>query len=215
MALLSVALTEARALLNDPAGTLWTDAFLLPFAQKAHREMQIKIACNGLPVLKKKTAVIDVLAGATDLGVDQPADLIEPIAMSERATGTTDLFVPMIERDRKPDEIVGSTLRYWWWEEETIRFLGATTTRDIQLYYLKGLTVPAAGGASIGLLLGETYIGPRTAALAGASIGNNTVLDTWTPDADARIEDIVKYNVQGQQNLPVRRRAYRPRRRVY
>lgn len=212
MATVSTALESARTLLNDDAATLWTDAVLLPKVREAHRELQVALTLNGLPVIKEVSAIIDVPASTLTLPT-QPADIVEPIWMKERPDGgTADDFVDMEEVDFLPDVLQAEDLHYWAWREEVISFVGATTAREVQLRYKKGLPTINGGSDSIGFVYGELYLGPRTAAIAALSVGNKSVHDDLTSLAMNNIDKILRMNVLGQQHLPARRKPYRRRR---
>jgi hypothetical protein len=88
-------LTEAKGLLNDPSGYIYPDDKLIPLLQKAYGELQTKMMLNGLPVLKEQTTPIVVNAGVVALadGALLPTDLVYPIELAERASGSTELFV--------------------------------------------------------------------------------------------------------------------------
>src|SRR3989304_3632608 len=91
MALVSVALDQARAVLNDTSSPpkFYTNTVLLPHLKEAHRELQVLLWENGLPVIKEVTAVIDVAANATSLGANLPVDILEPKAVALAATSIT------------------------------------------------------------------------------------------------------------------------------
>jgi hypothetical protein len=201
MANVDVALKIARTYLGDDRGVKFTDATLMPKLQQAHRELQLKLWLNGLPVTKEVSAIFTVPAGAVDLGVNQPTDLIEPQLMKEKAVGEPiSRFIDMTEVNELPDVDQSDSLRYWCWREEIITLLGATTTREVRLDYIKGLTIPVLKTDPIGFILGEAFLGPRTAALAGADSNE---------DAQNRLSEIIAANVRGSQSLPTRRRPYR------
>lgn len=211
MANTSVALDTARTLLNDDAGTLWTDAVLLPKLKEAHREMQTKLVLAGIPVIKAATAVLSVPANTTDLTsvVGYPTDLIEPTWLKERTPGQQERdFVDMTEVADVPNLNPTTELIYWCWIGEKILLLGAVVNRDVKIRYMKGITVPVAGTSPIGFLFGESYLGHRTAALSASSVGNKTAHDELTQEANMKFQEIVALNIKGGQNLPARKRPY-------
>jgi len=211
MASASVAFNEARALLNDVAATLFTDAVLLPSLQKAHRELQVLLWENGLSVIKEVTAVIDVAIGATSLGASLPADILEPKTLQERADGSTseDDWVNVSETDNLPRVDPTTRISYWAWREEVIEFIAPTTAREVKLRYLKGLTVPTSGSSAIGLIFGELYLGPRLASIAVQTLGNTTRASELIDDAAFWIPKILAANVKRGQAIPTRRIPYR------
>lgn len=173
MALLSEALATARTWLNDDAGTNWTDGSLIPKAQEAHRELQVKLWNVGSPAVRKQSAEITITAGATTVA-SAPADILTPFKIQEYAASAETLAnaTDMTEVFFLPNKAVGSKLDYWAWKEEAIALLGASVDRKIVIYYRKKITIPVLTTDQIGILFGELYIGARTAAMAYGSAGN-------------------------------------------
>lgn len=219
MATLEAAFVDARAFLNDTLGgdasALWSNAALQPFVPHAHRELQIKLDLNGIPVIRNKSAVIVVPANTTNLvtAALQPASLIVPISIKEGDHLVTPITSEVSEVDFPPDVVKGTSLNYWSWLNEAIQFVGATTIRDILLFYKGGITIPANSAAAIGFIFGEQYLGPKIAGLAAGSVGNTTALAELTAMADKSIDTIIRYNVNNAQGLPARRMPYRRSRR--
>lgn len=214
MATLLKAFQDARPLLNNSntSPELWSNQRLLSFVPKAHRELQILLWENGLPVIKEVSAVIDVAALSTTLTL--PSDLIVPVRLSERADGSTEEFARMEELSFESATITQTEiLRYWCWREEEVKFVGSTANREVKMDYLKGLTIPTLVTSSIGFIFGEMYLGPRIAALAAHSVGNSSSAAEFTADAERWVEKIVNANVKNQQGLPIQRVPYRRSRR--
>jgi hypothetical protein len=198
MALTNVALATARTLLNDDNATVWTDPILLPKLQEAHRELQTDLWLVGSPVVREVTVPILVTLGNTDLGANQPQDLIAPTSLkeAESANGT---WVDMTEVNYIPFDVAKtSKLVYWAWRGEKILFLGATASRYVVVFYRKLITIPTTANDPIGIIFGELYLGARTAALAAGSVGNKDVYDSITALAKANFEKVVAAN-RGQQ----------------
>ena len=214
MSLAAVAFTTARSLLNDAAGTLWTDTVLLPFLQEAHRELQVRLDLEGIPVIKNISAILSVPSGNTNLSQlpGFPTNLVKPELLKERKVGQLDRdFIEMNEVSFIPNEQQTDRLRYWSWIGEQITTLGATGATEVLIRYWGGLALPLSGADNLGFLYAENYIGPRTAAIAAGSVGNDTIRTQQGTEADAKLDFVIRMNVKGMQNLPVRRRPYRRR----
>jgi hypothetical protein len=208
-------LTEAKGLLNDPSGYIYPDDKLIPLLQKAYGELQTKMMLNGLPVLKEQTTPIVVNAGVVALadGALLPTDLVYPIELAERASGSTELFVDMTETDWEPTAIPTNRLNYWNWREEEIKFLGATVNREVRIRYMKGLTRITATTTPVTILNSTTFLGARCATIAAFVIGNNPARATaLSDDAGSALSDLLAILVKRGQGLPVRRRVNRFRR---
>lgn len=211
----STVLTEAKGLLNDPSGYIYSDDKLIPLLQKAYGELQTKMMLNGLPVLKETSVAIDVVAGTVVLGDGSglPTDFIYPIELGERADGSTELFEDMEETDWEVTEQATDRLRFWNWREEEIKFLGATTAREVRIRYMKGLTRITAVSTPIAVNNATTFLAARCAAVAAFVIGSNpTRAEALQGDAGSALSDLLGILVKRQQGLPVRRRVNRYRR---
>jgi hypothetical protein len=216
MALASAALNSARTYLNDQNQQIWTDPILIPFLQEAYKDLLLVLWLNGLPVVREKAASITVPAGSLNLGVNQPADLLEPIWIKERQPGSSEDWIPMIETDFEPDWQAENTLRWWTWREEKINFVGATVDRAVLIQYMKTLSMPVVATDPLNFIYADFFLGPQTAGYAANSVGNTTLSKEcmWIQGiqvgfAGAKLDMIIRSNVKGQQNLPARRIPYR------
>lgn len=197
----SVALATARTLLNDDGGQLWLDVSLIPKLQEAHRELQVQLRANACPVTRG-TATSSVSAGSTTLGTP-PNDILEPITLWEKAAADPDsAYVRMTEYDPLPIVAQTSRLIWWKWTNEFIEFLGSTSARSVKIYYKRTMPVPTAAGDSLGVIDGELYIAPRTAALAYGSTGNTAAAQWCTDMANQALGDILIANRGRQRTNP-------------
>lgn len=205
----------ASVYLNDFGLINWTKERLFKHLLEAHKQLQVKLMLSGIPVIKKKSSVLDVAANITELA-NQPTDLVEPITLWERKDGTTDDFVQMTEKGWEPEIEKSTDLRYWVWRGEKILFVGATEAREIKIFYKASISVPDQEGSSLGFIFAENYLSPKTAALAALSLGNPKAYEILSGIADVNLDDVIRMNVSGQQALPAKRRPYRnARRRFY
>jgi len=200
MALASVALAQARTLLNDDLATVATDAVLFPKLQIAHQELQTALWEVGSPVVREQSVVALVDIGA--LVVTQPADMLTPTQLWEYDWATGPVYtnpVPMTEVFFVPSDIAQTTkLVYWCWREETITFLGSSAKRGVVIQYRKLLTVPTATTSDLGIAFAEAYLGPRVAALLAGSLGNADVLKLASAMAAVNFGKVLVAN-RGQQ----------------
>ena len=206
MALASEALDSARTYLNDQGKQIWSDALLIPFLKEAYKDLLLALKLNEIPVIMEKSAAITVNIGATTLTL--PADIVEPVKLKERLFGSSESFINMSEKAWEPDITQSSTLRYWAWREEVLELVGATTKREVLLFYIKTLTAPTLASSSLGFINAETYLGPKTAVYAASSLGNSTLAGEANRIAEDKLEIIIRYNVKNKQGLPVRRLPY-------
>ena len=136
-----------RSLLNDAAGNLFTDAVLIPYVNSAYRKLQRALAAAGQEtflvddVLLVVPAVTEVdpsaqvmINDATAPPNQLPTDLLVPLDLWERANGSSDDFVEMVDlslRGGLPSMEQGPTLQYWEWRQDGLCFCGATQDTQI------------------------------------------------------------------------------------
>ena len=91
---------RSGAYLNDPANITFTYVILLPYLRMAMDDLQSVMVENGISFLDTKTAVL-ALSAVTSVGITSasnpalPTDLLLPISLEERPTGSGALFSPM------------------------------------------------------------------------------------------------------------------------
>lgn len=212
---------EAQALLNDVAGEIWTTAILLPYGKKAVRELWEQSLVAGMPLFNEISSVLTLAANVTSLHSGStpalPSDLVLPIKLEERPGGSSSsiLFEDMDEREWDVDTTPGPTLDFWVWREGEIKLVGATTSRDVRIQYLKAVTEPTGGASQLEVQsTTKTFLGARTAGLACVMIGENmTRGEALTQDADKAMHRFLQLATKARQNLRTRRLPYRGSRR--
>src|SRR5487761_33180 len=190
---LSVVLATARTFLNDDAATNWTDAALIPKAQQAHKELQIKLRRSAAPVMKNTYNEVIAIGG---LGfVTPPIDLVAPIQLWEKAsTDPVTLYQLMTESDPLPNVVQAVPMIWWSWVEEVVTFIGSTAARQINMHYWRSLTLPQANTDLINFINGELYLAPRTAALACGSVGQSAEMAALAQLADSSLAEVILSN---------------------
>ena len=204
------ALKSARSYLRDHNAVTWSDPILMPFLQEAFGELIQELELNDIGVIRRTSAIIKVPALTFNLPF-QPADIVEPVDMMESKLGASlDSFIDMQGplNYLPADDPYPDRLRYWSFNAEIISFVGCRQDRQVRLRYDAALPPPNKLTDSLGFIFAERYIGPRTAALALASVERDpTFVDNIAQNA---LYKIIQTNVVGDQR-PVRRRAYRSR----
>lgn len=213
--LASAILAGAKPLLNDPQGIIYNDTALLPLLNKAYRELQIRISRAGMGVTKEVAARVPVVAGTVSLGDGSglPAGLLYPIEVKEGSAGAPlSDFYTMEERSWEPSFQQTTELRVWAWREEQIKFVGATTDRDVYIKFMKGLTPINDVNTPIQILNSELFLESRTAAIAAGVLGENyTRASTLNNDAEQWYDVLIGTLVKRGQRMPVRRMRTRYR----
>jgi hypothetical protein len=212
--LFSTPLAEARGLLNDPTGAIYQDTPMITLGNKVYKELQTKLVAYGISTSREVSAVIDVAAGTVRLGdgAGLPTDLIAPIWLWERPDNSTGKFVDMDETEWEPEETQGTELRYWSWREEEIKFLGATTPREVKIRYWKSLGSISATNSPIAILNSEQWLAQRLAAVASLTLGSNpTRAAALQADLTSIWDDFIAATLKRRQGIPVRRKRTRYR----
>jgi hypothetical protein len=202
------ALVIARSLLMDDIGSIWTDAVLFPKVKQAHQELVAKLNLNGIAVQIQTTVRITIPIGQLNMGVTGPTDIIRVIEIHELATGDPiENAIRMTKQDFMPYVPQDTTLRYWTYNLEQVQFLGATTSRDIIMHYLRQPAPPIEVNSTLDFDMSEIYIGPRVAALSVATKDPN-LFSMTNQIAEENLSLLVRTQVKGDQSLPVRRRPF-------
>lgn len=198
----------AAQMLNDATQTLFTFDELLPFLQDAVADAQDELELNQIPYTHEISALYTIPAGNQSI-TSPPSDISYPILINERQAGSSSLFTEMTEKTWEEDWPLTDALRYWVWREGGIRFPKASTNREIQVFYARGLSVPAASGDPIEPERLKKFLEHQTASIAAA-----TVLQDYdrakclASEAKEALAKFIAINVRRLQNRPVRRRGF-------
>jgi hypothetical protein len=229
-----------RSLCNDSQGQLFTDSYLLNYVNSAYRQVQLALANIGKQTFTKDMYIVTIPAIATvDPGLQValrfdgisgnipnpsnsptlPQDLLEPLQLWERPTGSTDDFVPMINLTSHgglPSVPQSFNLRWWAWNTDFMSFIGAEEETDIRIRYqcgfipftldnnnlISGTLNILLGIDAVAYLAAYMVLNPRGSPLAAgyAAIAQNF------------INQLVNQESRAQQHAgPFRRRAFSSR----
>ena len=206
---------SARTHLNDDSAINWPDPNLLPKFQEAFRDLRLELELNGIQVTNEVSADITVPQSVTDLTTvtGYPTDLITPIWMKEKQVGETDAYlISMTPIDFIPNVDQDITLNWWSWQKNKILLLGALNDVIVQLRYHCDLTLPKLNSDPIGIILGESYLSYRTAAMAFASVKDFTSADRMDMRAETNKAKLIQFfTTYEKQLLPAKRQAYHRR----
>ena len=202
-----VLLSARGVYLNDPAGVRLSDAKLIPALKIAQGMLETALEENSVQCKNKEHGPIKIVAGATNLPL--PADFVWPVKLEERIADSSDLYVPMAQRRWVPQEVQGDTLKYWIWNNDKIQFLGATTDRDVKLYY-QGL-FPALNVTTDGVYnYASEYYAAKLAWFVHTFIEQSPTLAVeCNAIAESHLDQIIRIMVKKGQSMPVRRRPFR------
>lgn len=187
-----VAFDTARTLLNDDAGTIFTNAVLLPKLVQAFRELQDELRRNDASIMVTTTSATVAIAATTYAAI---TDILEPITLWEKATAAADsTYVPMTEYSPLPIIASSTTLRYWYWDGTNINFIASTVARTVRVLYWRSLTTPTSAASSLIFTSAENFLAPRTAALMAGSLGEEKVFQVMSQLASVELSKIIDAN---------------------
>lgn len=215
-----------QALLNDAPGNYFTSAVLLPYANAAYRKVQralaninsgtfivddVLLVVAAVPAVdaSAQVSITDATAPPNQL----PSDLIVPVKIWERASGSSDDFVEMTDltaHDGLPSEPQGQMLRFWEWRTDGLYFLGATQDTQIRLRYQKSLPDLVDAASPIFIRNSQDAIMYGAAAAAGAARGAPQA-ERWDAACLDAIEDLLNRATQQMQQQGRRRRPFSSR----
>jgi hypothetical protein len=215
-----------RSLLNDAQGNLFTDTLLLPYLNSSYRKVQRAIGNAGGGGFIQDDALLVVTAVAqqdpslqvsiTDATAPPnqlPTDLLVPVKLWERANGSSDDFVEMVDLTQHgglPSRDQDVTLSVWEWRADGLWFVGATQDTQIRLRYLKAYPDFTDATSPVLVRNAQEGLAYATAALAGWSRGS-PLAEKWDDAASDAIEDLVVAAVRREQQSQRRRRPYSSR----
>lgn len=220
--------THVQSLLNDQSANLYVavamgtqtagQVNLVPFMNVAYRKIQRSLANIGSTVFTEDDvyAVIPQVTAvdpATVMTYQPPGDLLNPLKLWERQSGSADDFVEMVDmtdRGGLPSEAQGPALGFWEWRVDAIYFIGATQDRQIRLRYQKQLPDLVDSTSPILIRSCRNALTFFTAALASQARGS-PLAERWEAAGTDALNAILSRDIRSRQRSPVRRRPYSSR----
>lgn len=195
-----------------------SDLAILPVINVEYRSLQQILLDNDVPILNKVFSPITVAALAVSIppggaAGQLPLDFVEPIRLFERAVGglITD-YVKMVERRFLPRVTQGPELIYWAWQEESIKLIGATGSRQVQIEGIKTFDELADLQDTTNIPYADDYLAAAVGATCALTILQNpTQADAIRAIAYGKLADLLAKYARKNQSLPVRRLGMRRR----
>ncbi|HEV2490936.1 MAG TPA: hypothetical protein VGT03_14110 [Candidatus Acidoferrales bacterium] len=216
------ALTLARALVNDAAGAVFSDAVLMPFLNSAYRALQRQLAEAGVSVFVSQIDVdMPLTNGVTptqlnDASTPQlPTDLLVPHELWEQAAGSTDVMIPMEKiTGGLPNLHPSAFLRMWEWREDAINLVGATQEITLRIRYEKSLPSLVLGTDPVQIRSSVDPLAFSVAAMAARSRGARALAVDMAAATQMETEKLIERYVRPEQFKGRRRKPYGFHRRV-
>lgn len=211
---------RSAALMNDPAKTDYTYVAQLPYLNMAIDELVENLEESNSSPTNQTSAVISLPVGSFQItpvesivAPHYPIDLVEIQSIGERDSNTGNKFVGLGRRDFLQGFPATSSLLYWTWMDQIIKFNpnGSTIPKDIQINYIRQAIAQATNETSIiGTINARSYLSYKTAALCAMFIGENeTRAGVLESQAEKALERITNINNKGRQQMITRRRPFR------
>lgn len=209
-------------------GVIFPDFVLMPYVNAAYRTIQRGLAMAGAPLFRTDDVLLIVTAIAVDVSAQTvindatpapnqlPQNLLEPLKIWERQSGSNDSFVEMIDLTYKgglPSREQAERLIEWEWRGDGIYFVGATINTQIRLRYRRSLDDLIDGTSSISIRNSQEALAYYAASMAGAARGS-PVAQTWETMGEDAKDKLISAVVRQQQFSPRRRQPYGQRRGV-
>lgn len=222
--------TLARALLNDVAGNVYSDQFLLPFVQMAYRRINKALGnIKSSTFIKDNVQLIVPAVVTVDSSVQVsisdvtappnqlPTDLLVPLKLWERPNLSGNDFQDMTDLTDEgglPALPQGNQLVFWEWRGDSLNFIGATQDTQIRIRYQAMSPDVTSAASSILLRNGQNTMALLTAAMAGLSRGS-PLSANYKEQGDDALEAMKDAVVQQMQGQVRRRKPYSSRSRLY
>ena len=206
---------SAGALLNDVALSVFTYAAQIPYLNIALNELAEELEAHNVESTNQTSTSIVVTAGVTGIGgVGQPAlptGLVQIQKLWERTNGTTVPYQPMVKKEFLPSfQDQTTSLIYWIYQDQLIKFIGATSDRQVRIDYIrKIITDITAAANTIGIINARTFLTYRTAALCSQFIGENKErADELNSFAGSAIDRLLSTEIKAKQSISTRRKPF-------
>lgn len=216
-------------------GRTFTDSapFTIPILNSAVSWLSRKLENNGVTTFTVDNFIITIPAiGTVDPGLQAsllytgyyngitnsntpslPADLLMPLRLWERPTGTTIPFNPMDFIDTLPSVAQSQSLRYWTWNQDQLNLVGAVQSIDIRLRY-KSKILPKITASTnfkttvIGCADCADALAYQAAKLYAGSRNGIGLPPSFEEDRKEAIAQMILRYVRAQQAQSNQRQAY-------
>jgi hypothetical protein len=211
---------RSAALMNDPSKTDYTYLVQLPYLNMAVDELVEALEeANSSPTNQTSGTIVLPVGSNKITPIEHPTpphypfDLVEIQAVTERASGSDDGFVPLVRREFLQEFPATQMLGVWTWADQIIQFNtnGANNEREVKLHYVRMAISQAASELSvIGTINSRSYLSYKTAAFCAMFIGENpTRAEVLEMQAEKALERLTGINNKGKQQVMTRHRPFR------
>lgn len=205
---------KTRALLGDLDVQLYDDAFLVTYVGMAQSQLDLRLAEKGIESYRLQ-ATVTVPAGTVTLTKTTspalPADFVQPIVLHERLSGSTNAndWSAMTQiREDIPNTDRGDSLGLWSWQGGAIRFIGATTAREVQIDYWSAPAEVALLTDALPVFDSSEAVAYLTASLVTQAAGELEMAQAFYGGYDREFAKLYGIAIRQMQRRPQRRKFY-------
>lgn len=147
---------QVRYIVADTGTDYLTDAYLLPYVQRAYRKASRYLRSAGMRLLVKDSADINIAAIGTSLtrgtAPMYPSDLLRPLVLREKPTSVPPAtqYTQMSQNQEVFPDRTATTLREIWdWRNDIIYFPASSVAGVITIRYEAELPALTGNGSEI------------------------------------------------------------------
>lgn len=203
-----------RALVDDIPEATYTDDVLLPLVNSIHRDVQSRLAENGVTT-QVDHVELALAANATEITSSStpalPSDFIVPFRMWEKPTVGSDKFKEMIKwTNGLPDLDQGQDLKIWEWLDGVIALIGSTRAITVKIRYEKELAdlsiIPPGNSIKIRGAVDALAYGTAHLINPKGQPAKNT--NTFASMYEEKMHQLINRNIRPEQRRSRRRKPY-------
>lgn len=233
-------LQNARAICNDAAlsiaGSILADTqpYVFPMLEERYEYLQDRLITEGANTYSEYGIVTGLLpAGSTDpttqvellytgyydgvtlhASPTLPADLLEPLELWERQSGTQNYWIPMAQAsDAIGARAQSSKMRIWDWETDILYMQGATQSNDVKIKYLRFAPMLTSPTSPVLIVRCIPALAALMAEAAAKSRGGTEAAAMFKQQAEEAIKMIISRTARKEQYAKFNRIPFRSRRR--
>ncbi len=173
--------TRMRALLDDDAGAVFTDAVFTEAFGEAYDALFNAFLNHQCPRIEI-IASVTITPGETSLvpSTEWP-DFSSFKLLEERALGSTNKFTPLQQWDKLPQRDPTDRILDFVWRYDTFYFVGVTAATELRVTYDSSGTAPSTGSINVDGCL--TFLAKYAAGVAGPRKGYEELANRYFADA--------------------------------
>ncbi len=216
--LASQIMNQAAILLNDKNRSNFTYAVQIPYLNMALMELQELCELNNIPITNRTDTTIEVPVGVTEVifnavppNPSLPRDLIDIREVLERAADSTESYIPLARFTFLPSDVLPiNQLCYFSWENQKLKFIGATSIRQVKLEYIGSVFIEIKDKDDpINMINAASFLQYRVAALISQFVGENeSRAGVLNQTAQLALDRSLGISIKGSQAISTRRRPF-------